>query len=410
MKRNLTDSTVKNAKPKPDSKPLNLTDGGGMYLHITTKGKYWRYNYRLDGKMKTLAIGVYPETTLKQARTLHDEARAVLARGVDPVANKQVQRAARNALSENSFEVVAREWFVKFSSKWIEEGAKRVMSRLERDIFPWLGRRPIAEIDPPEILACLQRIESRGALDTAHRAKQDCGQIFRYAMVTGRAKSDPVPSLKGALPSHRKKNFAAITDPNQIGILLRAIDNYVGSYTVHCALKLSPLLFVRPGELRRMEWAEIDFDSQVWLLPPEKMKMRMPHVVPLARQALEILADIRPLTGNDKYVFPGIRQRNEPMSDNTIRQALRRLGYTNDEMTAHGFRAMARTVLEEVLDYPIEIIEHQLAHAVRDSNGRAYNRTKHIDKRTAMMQAWADYLDGLRVTTGQVIPFRAKTG
>ncbi len=411
MKRKLTDSMVKNAKTKPDGKPLKLSDGDGLYLYVTTTGKYWRYNYRSDGKQKTLALGVYSETTLKQARDLHDEAKAVLARGVDPTANKKAQRAARVKLTENSFEAVAREWLVKFADKWIEEGKKRIVSRLEHDIFPWLGNRPIAEIEPPEIPACLHRIEKRGALDTAHRAKQDCGQIFRYAVATGRASRDPTPDLKGALPTARKQHFAAITNPAEIGALLRGIEEYKGSYVVQCALKLSALVFVRPGELRQMEWAEIDLTNEVWELPAEKMKMRMPHIVPLSRQALAILQDIQPLTGRDKYVFPGIRQRNDPMSENTIRQALRRLGYSNTEMTAHGFRAMARTVLEEVLDFPQHIIEHQLAHAVKDPNGRAYNRTKHLQKRATMMQRWADYLDELRETTGgDVIPFRTKAG
>jgi integrase len=411
MKRKLTDSTVKNAKTKPDGKPAKFSDGDGLYLLVTTVGKYWRYNYRINGIQKTLALGVYPETTLKQARDLHDDSKAVLARGVDPVANKKAQRAARVKLTENSFEVVAREWLVKFSDKWIEEGKQRITSRLERDIFPWVGNRPIAEIEPPEILACLHRIEKRGALDTAHRAKQDCGQIFRYAVATGRAYRDPTPDLKGALPTARKQHFAAITNPAEIGVLLRGMEEYKGSYVVQCALKLSALVFSRPGELRQMEWAEIDLANEVWELPADKMKMRMPHVVPLSRQALAILQDIQPLTGRDKYVFPSVRQRNDPMSENTIRQALRRLGYSNTEMTAHGFRAMARTVLEEVLDFPIDIIEHQLAHAVKDPNGRAYNRTKHLQKRATMMQRWADYLDELRATTGgDVIPFKTKVG
>lgn len=403
MKRTLTDSAVKNSKPIANGKPCKYTDGGGLYLLVTVTGKYWRYNYRLAGKQKTLAIGVYPDITLKQARVLHDEARAILARGLDPVANKQAQRAARIKLSANSFESVAREWHLKFSSKWIEEGAKRIMSRLERDIFPWIGDRPIHDIEPPEILQCLRRIESRGALDTAHRARQDCSQIFRYAVATGRATRDQTADLKGALPPGQKKHFAAITDPTQISVLLRGIDDYAGTFTVKCALKLSPLVFCRPGELRQMEWQEVNFESATWTIPAEKMKMAVSHIVPLSCQALSILTDLYPLTRNSRYVFPGIRERDRPMSENTIRLALRRLGYDNNEMTAHGFRAMARTVLDEVLEFPPDIIEHQLAHAVRDPNGRAYNRTKHLQKRADMMQQWADYLDDLKT---KVLPFR----
>ncbi|MEZ5477196.1 MAG: integrase arm-type DNA-binding domain-containing protein [Thiolinea sp.] len=408
MKRSLNDSIIKHAKPLPNGRIRVLSDGGGLSIQITTTGKYWRYRYRIDGKQPTLALGTYPDVSLKDARELHEEARKVLASGMDPAQHKKVQKRTRAKLVQNSFEVVAREWFDKFSQGWVEAGRKRVMSRLERDIFPVIGNRPIAELEPPEILECLQRIEKRGALDTAHRARQDCSKIFRYAVATGKASHDQTLSLQGSLPPVRKEHFAAITEPGKIAVLMRGIDQYEGSFIVKCALQLSPLLFVRPGELRHMEWAEVDLERALWEIPASKMKMRLPHIVPLADQVLDILEELHPLTGNGRYVFPGIRKRQRPMSENTINQAIRRLGYEQDEMTAHGFRAMARTVLEEVLNYPIHIIELQLAHAVKDPNGRAYNRTVHLEKRMNMMQMWADYLDGLK-EGGDILPFKLKT-
>lgn len=409
MKRKLTDSFIKkSAMPKPGGKPSNYTDGGGLYLHVNTTGKYWRYNYRFNGRMKTLSIGVYPEISLKEGRRLHEEARKLLARGVDPSHHKKATKASQRAQVENSFEVVAREWFVKFSPQWVESHASRILLRLENDVFPWLGNRPIAELEPPDVLAVLRRIEARGALETAHRVKQNIGQVFRYAVSTGRATRDQTADLKGALPPAKKKNFAAITDPIQIGQLMRDMDDYSGTLETRIALMLSAYLFTRPGELRQMEWAEIDIEAEQWSIPAEKMKAGRAHIVPLSCQALALLEEIRPLTGRWRYVFPSMTDKKKPMSNNTVRQALRRLGYDNQTMTAHGFRALASTRLYE-LGYDSDLIEKQLAHAVGNEVRRAYDRSQHIERRTTMMQAWADYLDNLKAG-GQVIPFKTKAG
>jgi integrase len=394
----LTDTAVKNAKPKPDGKAAKHTDGGGLYLWVTKEVKSWRYDYArpVTGKRNTLVIGTYPEFKLKEARERHQAARDLLARGVDPSEYKQSEKAAERALTANSFEAVAREWFVKFSPQWVESHSSKIIRRFERDIFPWIGSRPIGELEPPDILQCLRRIESRGALETAHRAKQDIGQVFRYAVATGRATRDQTADLKGAIPPPKKRHFAAITEPQEVGQLLRAIQDYNGTLETRIALQLAPYLFTRPGELRQMEWAEIDTETAVWEIPAGKMKMKAAHIVPLPCQAVVLLEEIRPLTGNRRYVFPSRTDSAKPMSDNTLRQALRRLGYDNEAMTPHGFRAMARTILDEELEIDEKYIEQQLAHAVKDPNGRAYNRTKHLKQRTAMMQRWADYLDGLR--------------
>jgi integrase len=311
--------------------------------------------------------------------------------------------AAKVERAGNSFEVIAREWFAKQSATWTENHGSRIIQRLERDVFPWIGGRPIAEITAPDLLAVLRRIESRGAVETAHRAHQNCGQVFRYAIATGRAERDPSPDLKGALPPVKQTHHAAITDPKAIGELLRAIDDYHGHFVTKCALRLAPLFFVRPGELRKAEWIEFDLDKAEWNIPAERMKMRTPHLVPLCDQALKILSELQPLTGQSRFVFPGARTNGRPMSDNAVLAALRRMGFAKDEMSGHGFRAMARTILDEVLQVRPDYIEHQLAHAVRDPNGRAYNRTAHLVERKKMMQLWADYLDGLK-TGAEVIP------
>lgn len=277
--------------------------------------------------------------------------------------------------------------------------ADKIIRRLERDIFPWLGAKPIASITPPELLNTLRRIEARGALDTAYRAQQNCSQIFRYAVATGRTSRDPVPDLRGALPPVKATHHAAITDPSAISGLLRAVDDYQGTFVVKCALQLAPLVFVRPGELRMAEWREIDLDKAEWNIPAERMKMRQPLLVPLSKQAVAILRELQPLTGKGCYVFPSLRGHKKPMSNNAVLAALRRMGYSKDEMTGHGFRAMARTILDEVLGVRPNYIEHQLAHAVRDPNGRAYNRTAHLGERRKMMQQWADYLGELKIST-----------
>ena len=408
MKRNLTDKAIQAATPQPDGKPKKYGDGGGLYLLVRESGgsvsKLWRYKYRVLGKEKTLSIGAYPEMGLKHARTIHDEAREQLSKGVDPSAHKQHLKAVKQQLAQDSFESVAREWFTGHSLTWTDNHAKRVLIRLENDVFPWLGSVPIATIEPPDVLQCLKRVESRGALETAHRIKQTIGQVFRYAVATGKAKRDQTTDLKGALPPVKQKHFAAIIEPKLIGELLRGCWAYKGDYTVQAALKLSAYLFTRPGEIRRMEWQEIDFQECRWIIPAEKMKTRAAHVVPLPEQVIEVLRDLQPLTGNYAFVFPGVRSKSRPMSDNTVRQAIRRLGYDNTQMTAHGFRAMASTTLYE-LGYSSDLIERQLAHVVGNDVRRAYDRSENLPERRAMIQHYANHLDTLRIGA-EVIPIK----
>jgi integrase len=389
----LTDTTIRNAKP--GDKPLKLFDGGGLFLLVApTGGKLWRLKYRFGGKEKLLALGAYPAISLKDARARRDDARKLLAKDVDPGENRKAQKAATLARATDSFEVIGREWFAKYSSTWAESHSGKIIQRLEKDVFPWLGSRPIADITAPELLTVLHRIEARGARDTALRAKQNCGQIFRYAVATGRAERDPSGDLRGALAPVRHENFAAITNPAQVAELLRAIDAFRGTLVVRCALLLAPLLFVRPGELRTAEWTGFDLEKAEWRYLVTKTKTD--HLVPLAVQAVAILRELRALTGRGRYVFPG-RDPHKPMSGAAINAALRRMGYdTKTEITGHGFRAMARTILHEELHFRPEVIEHQLAHKVPDALGTAYNRTKFIAERNVMMQAWADYLDELK--------------
>ena len=389
----LTDIQPRNAKPKET--PYKLADGGGMYLLVSKDGsKYWRMDYRFDGKRKTLAFGKYPDVSLGDARKRRSEARSLIQQGIDPSENKKAQKAARKESAANSFEVVAREWFARQKPTWVESHATRVISRLQTDVFPWIGSRPISEITAPEYLSVFRRIEERGAVETAHRVKSICGQVQRYAVATGRADSDPTGALKGALPPVKAKHFAAITEPKQVAELLRMIDGYTGTFTVACALKLAPLVFVRPGELRAAEWTDIDFDNAEWRYIVTKTKSQ--HIVPLSKQALAILKELHAITGNGRYLFPGARTNGRPMSDNAINAAFRRMGISREEMTGHGFRAMARTILDEVLQVRPDLIEHQLAHAVKDALGRAYNRTSHLKERKKMMQDWADYLEKLK--------------
>ena len=398
----LSDTAIKNAKP--GTKPVKLSDEKGLFLLLSPAGgKWWRLKYRFGGKEKLLSLGTYPEVSLKAAREKRDEARKLLAADADPGENRKAVKAAKSDRAANSFEVIAREWFAKQSATWSENHGSRIIQRLERDIFPWIGGRPIADIAAPELLSVLRRIEERGAVETAHRAHQNCGQVFRYAIATGRAERDPSPDLKGALPPVKQSHHAAITEPKAIGALLRAIDDYQGHFVTKCALRLAPLFFVRPGELRKAEWTEFDLDKAEWNIPAERMKMREPHLVPLAAQAVATLRELHALTGSGRYVFPGARTNGRPMSDNAVLAALRRMGFAKDEMSGHGFRAMARTILDEVLQVRPDFIEHQLAHAVRDPNGRAYNRTAHLAERKKMMQQWADYLDKLKAGA-EVIP------
>ena len=362
---------------------------------ITPKGgKWWRFKYRFEGKEKQLSLGVYPDVSLKDARGRRDEARKLVANGIDPSENRKAKKAAREGIAENGFEVVAREWFTKHADNWSEGHSGRMLRRLENDVFPWIGKKPVGEVKAPELLTIIQRIEKRGALETAHRVLGNCGQVFRYAIATGRAERDPSGDLRGALPPAKVKHLAAVTEPKQVAELLRMMDGYEGSFIVGCALRLAPLVFVRPGELRQAEWKDIDLDKAEWSYIVTKTDTR--HIVPLSCQALEILKEIQPLTGRGRYVFPGARTLSRPMSDNAVLAAMRRMGIQKEEMSGHGFRAMARTILDEVLGVRPDFIEHQLAHAVRDPNGRAYNRTAHLEERKKMMQQWADYLDNLK--------------
>jgi integrase len=389
----LSDTAIRKTKPK--SVPSKLADEKGLYLLFHPNGsRYWRMDYRHAGKRKTLSFGVYPETSLKQARQKRDEARTLLAEGVDPAENRKAQKASITKSASNSFEVICREWLEGRKATVELAQHHKTLSRMVNDVFPWLGPRPIAEISAPEVLTVLQRIDSRGARYTAHRVRSEISCCFRYAIATGRAIYDPCPNLKGAIPPAKEKNFASITDPVGAGELLRAIDGFNGTFPVLCALKLAPLFFCRPGELRTAKWADFDLEKAEWRYYINKTKSH--HLVPLAKQAMTILKDLQPLTGSGQYLFPGVRDPNRSMSDGTINAALRRLGYTKDEFTGHGFRAMARTIIAEELHLQPEVIEHQLAHAVPDTLGKAYNRTKYLKDRKNMMQLWADYLDQIK--------------
>lgn len=397
----LTDTAVRNAKPK--DKPYKLSDSGGLFLAVQPSGgRWWRYKYRFAGVEKSIGFGTYPDTSLRAAREQHAEARRKLAAGIDPSAERQAAKAAGAERAANSFEAIAREWHAKQAKKWEPSTTEKARARLENDLFPWIGSRPVAEITTPEVLQALRRVESR-SVDTAHRVLQDAVKVIRYAIQTGRAERNPAAELQGALEPRRKSHFASIIEPPKVGELLRALHGYSGQPATAAALKLAPLLFVRPGELRAMEWGEIDLDKAEWNIPAERMKMRAAHLVPLSSQAVEVLRELHPITGRSRFVFPSLGAADRPMSENTVNAALRRLGYSGDEMTGHGFRAMARTILDEVLHFRPDYIEHQLAHAIRDPNGRAYNRTAHLPERRKMMQAWADYLDGLKVG-GNVVP------
>jgi len=389
----LADTAIRNAKPK--KKQYKLSDEKGLYLLVKKTGKYFRFDYRYAGKRKTLALGVYPDVKLADARDKRDDARRLLQNDVDPAQYRKETKSMQKEQAANSFEAVAREWFMKNKHIWTEGHSKTIIRRLELNIFPWLGTRPVASITAPELLAVLRRIEDRGALETAHRVKQICGQVFRYAIATGRGERDPSADLRGALPPAKPKRMATITDPKQISELLRVIDGYEGHLITKCALRFAPLVFVRPGELRQAEWQEINFDQAEWKIPAEKMKMRISHIVPLSTQAIEILKEIEPLTGRSRYVFPSLRTAERPMSNNTVLAALRRLGYAKEEMSGHGFRAMASTVLHEQ-GWRSDIIERQLAHAERNSIKAAYNHAQHLPERRRMMQAWADYLGMLK--------------
>jgi integrase len=400
----LTELQVK--KAKATSKQITLFDGGGLFLLITPSGgKLWRFKYRHAGKENMLSFGSYPETSLADARQARADARKLLSQEIDPSQFRKTHKALKKDLMANTLEAVTREWHLKFSSsqKWSPNHAADILHRFEKDIFPPLGSRPISEVKPMELLKVLERIASRGALDTAHRLRHHCGLMFRYAVVTERAERDIAADLRGALPAVKNGHHAALTTPKTLAPLLVAIDEYQGSFSVRCALQLLPMFFCRPGELRAAEWGEFDLENAIWEIPAGRMKMKQPHIVPLSHQAIEVLEALQPLTGDGKYLFPSNRSALRCISDNTLNAALRRLGFTKEEATAHGFRASARTILDEVLHVRPEYIEHQLSHTVRDALGTAYNRTTHLEARREMMQKWSNYLNTIK-TVANVTP------
>ena len=378
-----------------------MFDGAGLYLEVSPTGrKWWRFKYRYAGKEKRISLGVYPQVTLKEARDRRYQARKLLENHIDPSEQRKEVIEQVRIRAANTFETIAREWFSVQEPGWAKSHSCRVIRRLEKNIFPWIGRKPIDSITALQLLEVIRRIEGRGVIETAHRALSTCGQVFRYAIATGRAERDIATDLRGALRPFQRNHFAAVTEPDEVAVLLRKIYGYKGSDIVCGALRLAPLVFVRPGELRQAKWTDVKFDNAEWRFVASKTKM--PHIVPLSTQALAILRDLEPVTGDGKCVFPSARSSrgDRPMSDNAILAALRGMGIGKDEMSGHGFRAMARTMLDEILGFRPDLIEHQLAHQVRDPNGRAYNRTQHLAERKKMMQDWADYLDRLREGSG----------
>ena len=414
----LTDTAIRKAMPGP--KTRKLSDGKGLYLELSPAGgRWWRLKYRIAGVEKRISLGTYPETSLKAAREKMEEARALVAQGIDPSQarkaakqeaahqDEQAQREAQGLPLHGSFESVAREWFDTRKEEWATTYAKKIFRRLEADVFPWLGKLPVPNITPPMVLDMLRKAENRGAIETAHRVLETCGQVFRFAVATGRIESNPARDLKDALRKPMVQHFAAITDPQRFGELLRAIDSYRGTPVVCAALRLMPLMLLRPGELRQAQWDELDLPAATWTVPAARMKREKvgkiygkPHIVPLPRQAVAIFEALKPLTEHSPYVFRGERSAQRPMSDAAINAALRTLGFSADEVTGHGFRASARTMIVERLGIAESVVEAQLAHSVRDNLGRAYNRTEFMQERVRMMQQWADYLDTLRGTPG----------
>lgn len=392
----LTDVKVRTAKA--GEKAYKLADGNGMYLLVTASGgKLWRFDYRYLGKRKTLAIGPYPDISLISAREKCLGARRQLIDGIDPSAQKKALKNSRIENSANTFEVISREFAESHLSRCTERHQQKVLRQMELYLFPWVGNKSMADLSPQDILACVKRVQTQNKMDTAHRILQSAGQVFRYAVQTGRAERDITADLRGVLPAHDVKHMPAPTDPEKVRELLLALDGFKGSMAVQTALNLAPLVFVRPGELRAARWEEFNFDEGLWRIPQKRMKMRLDHIVPLSRQAIRLLEDIKPLTGHGEYVFPGGRDPKKCMSEAAVNSALRRMGFdTRTEITGHGFRAIARTLLHERLGVDPQIIEHQLAHRVPDALGNAYNRTRFIEQRKEMMQIWADYLDELK--------------
>lgn len=391
----ITNLAIKNAEPR--EKPYRLSAGNGLYLEVSpTGGKLWRYKYRFGRKEKRLALGKYPDVSLSDARKAAYEARALREAGTDPAIAKRARKAAEGSAGD-SFEVVAREWFGKHEASWAESHGSRVLSRLERYVFPAIGRLPIAEVDAPLLRTVLDRIEQQGTVETAHRVLNYLGRIGKYSIATGRTRHNPASTLVGSLKAVTTRHMAAVTDPTRLGQLLRLTDAYPGGFVVACALKLAPRVFVRPGELRKAQWADVNLDEAQWSFVASKTTGAL--IVPLARQCVDVLRDLHGVTGHNVYLFPSARSSARPMSENAILAALRSLNIGRDDMTGHGFRASARTILDEVLGFPPEIIEAQLGHKVVGPLGRAYNRTKYLPQRVAMMQRWADYLDGIKATS-----------
>ncbi len=401
----LTDTACKKATCPPDKKRERIADAGGLYLEISPNGsKRWFWKYRKQGKEGRMALGSYPDVGLAAARTARDTAKNIKAGGFDPVQERKVGQLRASANSGEGFELVAREWYDKRAPGWSSHHQVRELRNLEKDLIPWLGARKVGDIEAVELLATVRRVEARGALDVAHRVLSTARGVMAYAVATGRASRNVALDLAGALTPHRTKHFAAIIDPVALAELLRAIHSYQGGPVVRTALALAPMLLQRPNELRGMAWAEVDLDAGLWSIAAARMKRSVegkangaPHLVPLPRQAVELLRDLHPLTGHTTLVFPGERSSTRPISDNTLRAALQTLGYASDVQTVHGFRATGRTILAERLEFDPVLIEAQLAHAVKDTNGRAYNRTSYVEQRRAMMQTWADYLDKLRM-------------
>lgn len=394
----LTDKEVSKAKPDPN-KEITKFDGGGLYILITPSGgKLWRLKYRFAGKEKLISLGSYPEISIADAREARAESKKLIANGIDPCELRKTNQALNKEIIANSFESIAREWHLKYSAggKWSPTHAADVMHRLEKDIFPPIGSRPISEIKAPELLETLERVVDRGANDTAHRLLCHCGMIWRHAVVRGKASRDITAEMVGELQPVTGKNHSAFTKPHEVAPLLNCIDGYQGSFIVKCALQLLPLFFCRPGELRAAEWSEFNFDSRMWDIPAERMKMKKPQFVPLSHQAVNILKSLHPLTGEGRYLFPSHRSSLRCMSDNALNAALRRMGFSKEEVTAHGFRATARTMIRQELKFEREYIELQLAHATTAPDGTAYDRVDFLDERVGMMQAWANYLDGLK--------------
>ena len=386
IKKEYCDLHLTNAKPK--EKPYGLFIGGGLYLEVMPAGgKSWRFKYRFEGQEKRLTLGQYPYMSLKAARTKRDELKTILAQGLDPA-------LADKSKAENSFASISKKWYAAKEPGWAPSHKERIWGRFESDLFPALGVRPIKEITAPELLAVVRKIEARGAVDSAHRTLQSCGQVWRFAVAEGIVERDITADLRGALKTVKKKNYPTITDPKEIGILLRAIDGYPGNEIVRLALRLAPLVFLRPGELRCAEWKEIDLEAAIWKLPAERMKIRKPHQVPLCRQALGILHELHAITGQGRYLFPGMRTQTDPISDMTLVNALRRLGYGSDDFCAHSFRSMASTLLHEN-GFNSDWIEVQLSHKDRNPIKAAYNHALYWEDRKKMMAWWGDYLESL---------------